>query len=119
MTSKKLVEEWFRLWRTGEFNRLPISDEFKHTSPFGTIKGKQAYLNLVNENKDKFLDYTFDIHDAMHADQKACIRYTARQGSDFALDVSEWHYVNDGLIQEVIAYYHIGDVRNDRMLKES
>ena len=119
MQSKKLVEEWFRLWRTGDFNLLPISEDFTHISPFGTITGKHAYLNLVKQNKDKFLGYAFDIHDAIFESQKACIRYTARQGKEFSLDVSEWHYLKNDQIHQVIAHYHIGEVREDRALEES
>ena len=102
----------------GDFLDLPIADNFKHTSPFGTIDGKKAYLDLVQENKDKFLGYHFDIHDAIYEEDKACVRYTGVQG-DFTLDVSEWYYVKDGLIVEIIAYYHIGEIREERQLSES
>jgi hypothetical protein len=41
MNSKTLVEEWFSKWGTGDFTNLPITENFKHTSPFGTINGKK------------------------------------------------------------------------------
>ena len=34
------------------------------------------------------------------------------------LDVSEWYYILDGLIDEIIAYYHIGDIRDDRQIED-
>jgi hypothetical protein len=34
MDSKKLVNEWFRKWETGDFIHLPVSDYFIHKSPF-------------------------------------------------------------------------------------
>ena len=115
MTLEKLVKTWFEKWKEGNFLELPISESFKHTSPFGTIKGKKEYINLVEENKDKFLGYDFQIHDELYADDKACVRYTASQG-DFVLDVSEWYYTKAGLIDEILAYYHIGEIREDRKL---
>ena len=118
MDIKKLIELWFDKWHEGDFMNLPISDDFKHTSPFGTIDSKQAYLNLVNANKDKFLGYQFIIHDKIYEGNRACIRYTAIQG-DFKLQVSEWHYAKNDEINEVIAYYHIGEIREDRKLKPS
>lgn len=115
MDSKQLVIDWFSKWTEGDFLNLPISDNFKHTSPFGTIESKKTYLELVQQNADKFLGYEFTIIDGIYGDDKACVRYTALQG-EFSLDVSEWYYFEDGLIEEIVAYYHIGEIREDREL---
>lgn len=117
MDTKHLVEKWFAAWDRGDFLDLPITETFRHTSPFGTIEGKKAYLNLVRANQDKFLGYRFDRHDALYESDRACVRYTGSQG-DFSLDVSEWYYIADGLINAVVAYYHIGEIREDRKLSE-
>lgn len=114
---KNLVNQWFEKWRAGDFYNLPISENFKHTSPFGTIDGKEAYVKLVEADKDKFLGYRFEIRDEIYEENKACVRYTATQG-DFKLDVSEWYYIKDNLIEEIIAYYHIGEIRDDRKLTD-
>nr|WP_299338049.1 nuclear transport factor 2 family protein [Allomuricauda sp.] len=117
MGLKELVSQWFDKWEKGDFLNLPISEDFKHTSPFGTIDGKKAYVDLVKANKDKFLDYVFEIHDAIYDSDKACVRYTAKQGPDFSLDVSEWYYAKDGLIEKIVSYYHIGEIREEREIK--
>ncbi|MBQ4820969.1 nuclear transport factor 2 family protein [Aquimarina sp. MMG016] len=119
METKTLVQQWFAVWKTGGYLQLPVSNTFTHTSPFGTINGKKAYLDLVEANKDKFLGYDFEIHDALYEEHKACVRYTAIQGDDFRLDVSEWYYIKDNLIQEIVAYYHIGEIQEDRKLTEA
>ena len=116
MTPKELVNQWFSKWESGDFHNLPISETFKHTSPFGTIDGKKTYLKLVEDNKDKFLGHRFTIHDAIYDSAKACVRYTGVQG-DFSLDVSEWYYVKDGLLEEIVSYYHIGEIRKERVLR--
>ena len=118
MNTKKLVRHWFDKWESGDFHNLPVTEDFKHTSPFGTIDGKEAYLQLVEANKDKFLGYRFDIHDGIYGDDNACVRYTGIQG-DFKLEVSEWYYFKDHLITEIIAYYHIGEVREERQLDDA
>ncbi|WP_298761705.1 hypothetical protein [uncultured Psychroserpens sp.] len=117
MNTAQLVNIWFEKWNTGDFQNLPITDSFEHTSPFGIVKGKQVYINLVYENKDKFLGYVFDIHDTIYKVDSACVRYTAIQGNGFSLDVSEWYYFKNNLIDKVIAYYHIGDIREERSYK--
>jgi hypothetical protein len=115
MLTETLVKKWFELWENGDFLNLPVSETFRHTSPFGTIEGKEQYFKLVAGNRDKFLGYNFKIHDALFGEQHACVRYTAIQG-DFTLDVSEWYYINNDLIDKVIAYYHIGEIQTERKL---
>lgn len=110
MTTKQIVRDWFEKWENGNFQELPLIKHFKHTSPYGTIKGKKEYLDLVQANQDKFLGHRFIIHDAIYENEKACIRYTAAQG-DFNLEVSEWHFIEGNLIAEIIAYYNIEEER--------
>lgn len=112
-----LVKEWFDKWASGNYMELPIAENFQHTSPFGTIDGKEAYLDLVRTNEDKFLGYVFELHDTLYEADRACVRYTARQGEDFKLEVSEWYYPEGDLIGEIIAYYHIGEIREERQLE--
>jgi len=118
MNSQELVSLWFSKWESGDFLNLPVTDNFRHTSPFGTIDGKEAYLKLVKANKEKFLNHHFIIHDALYEKKKACVRYTAIQ-DDFELNVSEWYYLRDGLIASITAYYHIGEIRAERSLSSS
>ncbi|ALM06599.1 hypothetical protein SB49_01305 [Sediminicola sp. YIK13] len=115
MGIKDLVKRWFDLWESGDFNSLPIAENFKHSSPFGTIVGKKTYLELVATNKDKFLGHKFELHEALYGENRAGVRYTTTQG-DFSMEVSEWYYVQDNLILEIIAYYHIGEIREERKL---
>ena len=117
MSSQYLIKQWFSAWETGNFYDLPISENFKHTSPFGTIKGKKAYLDVIEKNQENILGYVFEIQDAIYEKNKACVRYKGRQGDAFSLDVSEWYYIKDGLMENIVAYYHIGEIRSDRQLK--
>ncbi|MET1260532.1 nuclear transport factor 2 family protein [Flagellimonas sp. DF-77] len=117
MEVSKLVALWFAKWETGEYTKLPISEQFKHHSPFGIIKGRKAYMELVAANEDKFLGKTFTVHDTIYGKDKACVRYTAQQGDDFTLEVSEWYYIKNGQIDEIVAHYHIGDIRTDRAIE--
>jgi hypothetical protein len=118
MDIKQLVDTWFDKWDKGDFQNIPVSDTFRHTSPFGTIDGKEAYLRLVTTNQDKFLGYRFEIHDTLYGADKACVRYTAVQG-DFRLDVSEWIYAHGEAIEEIVSYYHIGEIREERQLADA
>jgi hypothetical protein len=58
------------------------------------------------------------IKDSIYLADKACVRYTAKQGKEFSMDLSEWYYVKNGLISKIIAYYHIGDIREERKITD-
>ena len=116
MGAQQFVEDWFAKWESEDFMSLPLTSDFRHTSPFGTINGKQEYLRLVEGNKNMFLGYNYTLHDSLYDPDKACVRYTITK-ADFSLDVCEWYYIKHGLIYEVIAYYHIGEVRQERKLR--
>ena len=117
MSSETTSKKWFNDWAKGDFTQLPITADFSHTSPYGTIEGKEDYLRLVDANKDKFLGHKFVIHDAMYSEGKACIRYSALK-EDFRLEVSEWHYIKNDLIYKIEAYYNIeGEISEERKLK--
>ncbi|MGI9547140.1 MAG: nuclear transport factor 2 family protein [Flavobacteriaceae bacterium] len=116
MNTEKLLKKWFEIWEHGDFLQLPIADDFRHTSPYGTIEGKQAYIRLVEANKIKFLGHRFIIHDELYNKDRASVRYTATKG-DFRLEVCEWHYIKGGLIEEIVAYYNIeGEINEERKL---
>lgn len=117
MDTRALVEKWFEVWTIGDFENIPVSENFKHTSPYGIIAGKNVYLDLVLPNKDKFLGNRFEIHDAIYEEEKACVRYTMI-GQQFLMEVTEWTYCKNGLISEIVAYYNIeGEISDERKLK--
>ena len=117
MQSEALVRQWFQYWENGDFEDLPIADDFNHTSPYGTIRGKEAYLEIVKLNRDNFLGHRFEIHDSMFSEDHACVRYSAIK-DNFRLDVSEWYYFKGGLIGKIVAYYNIdGEISDERKLE--
>ena len=116
MDTKSIVLDWFKNWESGDFKNIPVSNDFKHTSPFGTIEGKEAYLKIVEENKSQFLGHKFEIHDGLYEKHKACVRYCSIKGH-VKLEVTEWYYFKNDLIHEIFSYYHIGEIREDSKLK--
>ncbi len=97
------------------FSSITHNWNFKHSSPFGKINGKKEYINLVEENLGKILGYRFEIQDEIYEENRACVSYKAIQG-DFILEVREWYFVKNNLIGEIVAYYNISEIREDRKL---
>lgn len=108
MDARQLVKTWFECWETERYQDLPISENFKHISPYGSIQGKKSYIDLVEANLDRFLGHQFIFQDAVYEEEKACVRYKAVKES-FGLEVTEWHYVRNGRIQKIVAYYNLGN----------
>lgn len=116
METEKIVNQWFDCWEKGALEKLPISESFSHTSPFGVIQPKSQYMQIVEANTDKFLNHRFEIHDAFYSEDKAVVRYTAYQNEE-PLDVSEWYYIKNGLIESIISHYHIGDIKSESRIE--
>lgn len=117
MNIKKLVSRWFEVWTNGDFHNIPVTTKFEHTIPYGTVSGKSNYLELVRGNKEQFLGHNFEIHDEIYQQDRACIRYTVSK-NDFSMEVTEWHYIKDELIDRIIAYYNIeGEISEDRVVE--
>lgn len=110
MSIQELVHQWFALWKTGEFESLPLTEDFTHTSPYGTVKGKAEYFALADANREAFTGNTFDIHEMLFDKNRACVRYTMNSPTG-TLEVGEWIYEKDGLISKIIAYYNLQEER--------
>ena len=106
MNAKDLTEKWFEVWAAGDIENLPLTQNFKHTSPYGVIETKETYMKIVRQNKHLFLGNTYEIHDIIGLGNKACVRYTVHSPSH-TLQVSEWIYSKNNLISEIVAYYNI------------
>ena len=113
--TKELVKKWFTLWEDGNFEDLPLEDNFNHISPYGTINTKKAYLKMVEANRSAFLGGKFIIHDEVYDAKKACVRYTMQKDS-FEMEVSEWIYIGIEKIKEIVSYYNVGNVSYEKNL---
>lgn len=102
--SRKIVDAWFDAFRTKDISKLQLAEDFVHTSPFGEIKGRQAYLDLVREHADAFFKKTIEIVDVIERGNKFAVRY--RVDDTPACDCI---YVEDGRISRIYAYYHFGE----------
>ncbi|MBT8234341.1 MAG: hypothetical protein HKO66_08885 [Saprospiraceae bacterium] len=103
-----VLKKWFLIWQNGNFEDIPISKDFKHTSPFGVIDSAAEYLEIVHSNKEAFLNHKFENFEQISEGNKVCIRYNqiSEKGT---MRVCEWYILQDDLIKEVYSYYNIGN----------
>lgn len=103
--SRKLAETWFEAFRNKDISTLPLAEDFVHTSPFGAIKGRQTYLDLVNENPKAFFSATIKLIDFIESSDKVAVRYLVDD-----MPACDCIYVRNDQISEIFSYYHYGDL---------
>ena len=118
MNPKALSDAWFDAWNSGNYKAIPVSDDFRHTSPYGTIEGRRTYLEIVESNKDKFLGNEIQIHDQVVEGNRCVVRYTIKNPA-YEMEVTEWMYCRGNQIREIISYYNIeGEISESRELND-
>lgn len=103
--SKKLAEAWFAAFRDKDIAQLEdmLAENFVHTSPFGEIKSRQAYLDLVRVNPEAFFSPIIEILDVFDCGDKVAVRYLVNNNP-----ACDCIYAQDGRIVEIFSYYHYG-----------
>lgn len=102
--SRKVVDSWFDAFRERDISKLQLAEDFVHTSPFGEIKGRQTYLDIVNQNTEAFFSPTIDILDVLECGDKFAVRYLLNENP-----ACDCIYTRDGLIARIHSYYHVGE----------
>ena len=100
---RKVVDSWFEAFQEKDISKLLLAEDFVHTSPFGEIKGREAYLNLVRENTDAFFSPVLEILDVFEDGDKFAVRYLVNGNP-----ACDCIYVRDDQISKIFSYYHVG-----------
>ena len=105
------VARWFACWNSGAIDDLPITDDFRHTSPFGTIETKARYLEIVNKNRDSFLGNRLEVLRQIVEGDNVCVQFrqTREDNPDFDMTVCEWYVLDGDGIKAIESFYNIGD----------
>lgn len=105
-----VVQQWLNCWETGDIEALPITDDFKHTSPFGTIESKKRYMEIVEKNKKDFLGNTLKILKQIKEGDNVCVQFEQKNiNTGLEMTVCEWYGLKGNLIQEIRSFYNIGN----------
>jgi ketosteroid isomerase-like protein len=102
--SRELVDSWFDAFRERDLSKLHLAQDFVHTSPFGEIQGRDAYLDLVRDNLEAFFSPTLEIIDVLESGDRFAVRYLVNGNP-----ACDCIYVEDGQISRIYSYYHYGE----------
>ena len=102
--SMQLALAWFDAFRQRTLEDLALADSFVHTSPFGIIRGRQAYLELVQANESAFYSPTLEVVDTIAGETSVAVRYLVNGNP-----ACDWIYTENGQITRIFSYYHYGE----------
>ena len=102
--SRDVVNNWFKAFRQKDISLLQLAEDFVHVSPFGEIRGREIYLDLIRQNPDAFFSPTIDIIDVLEDGDRFAVRYLLNGNPS-----CDCIYVRDDQIAEIHSYYHYGD----------
>lgn len=107
------VAKWFACWNSGVIDDLPITDDFRHTSPFGTIDTKTRYLEIVNKNRESFLGNKLAVLKKIVDGNNVCVQFlqTREDDPEFEMTVCEWYVLDGDRIKTIESFYNIGDAQ--------
>lgn len=105
------VAQWFDCWNSGNIDDLPLTEDFRHTSPFGVIETRRRYLEIVGKNTEAFLGNKLTLIRQMVAGDNVCVQFrqTRADDPDFEMVVCEWYVLEGERIREIESFYNIGD----------
>lgn len=107
-----VVKKWLSCWETGDIEALPISDDFSHTSPFGTIETKKRYLEIVSKNKKDFLGNTLTVINQIQQDHQVCVQFEQKNANTgLEMVVCEWYTLEGEQIKHIHSFYNVGDAQ--------
>ena len=99
------VDAWFEAFRSKDVTKLEtaLAEDFVHVSPFGEIRGRAVYVEMVRENQAIFFGQEMQILDVLTDGDRCAVRYEVG-----GMSACEFLYVRGDKVAEIQAYYHAG-----------
>lgn len=105
-----VVAKWISCWENGNIEDLPVTEDFSHTSPFGTIEPKSKYMDIVLKNKKDFLGNTLTITEHIQEGNNVCVQFDQKnKNTGLEMTVCEWYVIDGDQIRSIRSFYNIGD----------
>lgn len=98
------ARNWILVWNDGDPRSLPLADDFSHTSPYGTITGRETYLDtVIPQAKQSVMRLTVD--DVLVAGPRAVVRYRMEGSGGSVTPACDWLEFTDDRLARVWSYY--------------
>ncbi|NNF52110.1 MAG: nuclear transport factor 2 family protein, partial [Gammaproteobacteria bacterium] len=102
-SAEQLARAWIDGWNAGTPEQIPLSPDFAHTSPFGTVSGRERYLEWVRPLAAKNVTSLKIIRTLSHGDQ--CAIWFEMGTPNGAVAVCDWVETCDGQVTAITSFY--------------
>ena len=102
--SRQIADTWLEAFRQKDINQLNLAEDFVHSSPFGDVKGRKTYLDLVRSNEEAFFSPELTVLDIIDGGETIVVRYLVNGNP-----ACDCIYVAEGKIETFHSYYHVGE----------
>ena len=110
--NREIADAWLQAFIEKDLTNLKLAEDFVHTSPFGAIRGRDIYLEIVRANEEAFFSQSIDMVDVFRGPEslpgivgeKFVYRYRVGE-----MDACDCVYIQNGQIAEIFSYYHFGE----------
>ncbi len=101
--AERLARRWIEGWNAGTPEAIPLADGFVHTSPFGTIEGRDNYLATVKPMAATNVA-SLKIVRTLGSDRDAVIWFEMHTPNG-VVQVSDWVRVDGNEIVAITSFY--------------
>lgn len=101
--AEALARAWIDGWNAGKPDDIPLANDFSHTSPFGTVSGRDDYLAWVKPLAAQNVT-SLNIVKTM-AEGKACAVWFEMGTPNGVVNVCDWVETQDGQIVAITSFY--------------
>lgn len=108
-SAEALARAWIEGWNAGKPDEIPLAAGFVHTSPFGRMEGREAYLAWVKPLAAKNVA-SLRIHRTL-GHEKAAVIWFEMTTPGGVVQVCDWVEVDGGEITAVTSFYDATGLR--------
>lgn len=101
--AEALARAWIDGWNAGRPDEIPLASNFCHTSPFGTVAGRDKYLEWVKPLAAK--NVTSLMIARTLADGDECAVWFEMGTPNGAVQVCDWVETRNGEIVAITSFY--------------
>ena len=106
---ERLARAWIQGWIDGDPDGIPLADDFVHTSPFGTIEGRDVYLEKIKPASAANVA-RLTILKTMGSGNEAVVRFDM-ETRDGPIPCVDWVTVNGDVITRIHSFYDATTLR--------
>jgi hypothetical protein len=109
--SAGLARDWIQGWIDGKPDEIPLAADFVHTSPYGTVEGRERYLAWVKPMAAENVA-NLEIVKVLGGDGEAVIWFEMTSPNG-VVPSCDWVEVENGKITQITSFYDASVLRKD------